>query len=319
MPLKKLTGRKKVQYYFFSGKGGVGKTSMAASTALWFAEKGRRTLLISTDPAHSLSDSFETAIGGCVKQLRKNLSAVEIDPAKALNEYKEKFSPQIEKAGMLSSLGLDDVFDIAGMTPGIDEIAAFDKFLQYMHSEEYDVIIFDTAPTGHALRFLSLPDVLNSWVGKIIKIRARFAGVAGLVKKILPFGQSGESGEEGLGLEHLEAMKKRIESAKQILTNPALTHYNIVMIAEEMSIMESERAIKTLGEYGIPVETVIVNLLIPENSKCEFCTEKRKQQQERMQVIKKKFRKFRLLTVPMMKEEVKGTRMLEKVSGYLHK
>ncbi|MBN2042544.1 MAG: ArsA family ATPase, partial [Candidatus Aenigmarchaeota archaeon] len=161
--------KKETTYHFFSGKGGVGKTSVSAATALHFSRNGKKTLIISTDPAHSLSDSFETKIGGEVKELRKNLFAVEIDPKKAMQEYKERLMPKIENMGMLKGLGLDDTFDIAGMTPGIDEIAAFDKFLQYMQSKDYDIIVFDTAPTGHTLRFLSLPDVLDSWVGKMIK------------------------------------------------------------------------------------------------------------------------------------------------------
>jgi arsenite-transporting ATPase len=312
MGLRDLVKREKdTKYYFFSGKGGVGKTSVAAATALNFSNNGKKVLIISTDPAHSLSDSFETKIGGEVKKLKKNLFAVEIDPKKAMEEYKEKFAPQLEKIEYLKGFGLEEGFDIAGMTPGIDEIAAFDKFLQYMHSKDYDVIIFDTAPTGHALRFLSLPDILDSWVGKVIKIRMKFAGIANLLKKVLPFGKEGE--EPKFGTEQLEAMKKRVEEAKNILTDPEKTHYNIVMIPEEMSILESERAMETLKEFNIPVETVIVNQLIPANPSCNFCTEKRKLQQERMKKIRKNFRGFKILEIPMFQEEVKGFRMLEKV------
>ncbi len=143
-------GERNPEYYFFSGKGGVGKTSCAAAKALEFSRKGKKTLIVSVDPAHSLSDSFDTRIGGEVKKLGKNLFAVEIDPARAMSEYKERFSSQIEQIDGLAKLGIGETFDIAGMTPGIDEIAAFDKFLHYMQNKEYDIIIFDTAPTGHA-------------------------------------------------------------------------------------------------------------------------------------------------------------------------
>ncbi len=315
--LEKIRGKRNTEYFFYGGKGGVGKTSIAAASALWFSSKGKKVLIISTDPAHSLSDSFETKIGGEIKQLKKNLFAVEIDPKKAMEEYKEKIAPHLEKMEYLKGLGLEDTFDIAGMTPGIDEIAAFDKFLQYMQSEDYDIIIFDTAPTGHTLRFLSLPDVLDSWVGKLIMIRMKFSGIANIVKKILPFSEEEE--KPGIDTEQLDKMKERIETAKQILTNPIKTHYNMVMIPEEMSIFESERAIKTLKEYGIPVYSVIVNQLIPPNDKCDFCKEKRKLQQERMKSIKKKFSKLRLLELPMLREEVKGFKALEKVGKLLYK
>lgn len=310
--LRKLMRREREpEFFFFSGKGGVGKTSLAAARALSFAKGGKRVLIISVDPAHSLSDSFETEIGGEVKKLDKNLYAVEIDPAKAVQEYKDMLTPQIEKIEQLKGLGLEDTFDIAGMTPGVDEIAAFDKFLKFMGSREYDVIIFDTAPTGHALRFLSLPDVLDSWVGKMIKLRMRFANVIGMVKKILPFGK--EDGSSSLGTEQLEAMKRRIEEAKLILSDPKKTHYNLVLIPEAMSIFESERSLKTLKGYGIPVETVIVNQLIPENPDCDFCTEKERLQKQRMKEINEKFKKFKILKLRLFKEEVRGREMLEKV------
>jgi len=305
------------EYYFFAGKGGVGKTSVAAATALWFSRKGKKVLIISTDPAHSLSDSFEKRIGGELKKIDKNLYAVEIDPKKAMEDYKEKLMPKMEKMEFLKGLGLEDTFDYVGMTPGIDEMAAFDKFLQYMDSREYDIIIFDTAPTGHTLRFLSLPDVLDSWVGKMIKIRMKFAGVANLVKKVLPFGKPGEE-SESLGTEHLEAMKKRIESAKEILSDPKKTHYNMIMIPEAMSIYESERSLEILKDYRIPVETVIVNQLIPENSRCDFCREKRRMQQERLGDIKKRFNKFRILNLQMFRHEIKGFKSLEKTGKELY-
>lgn len=313
-----INGKRKTQFFFFSGKGGVGKTSMSAATALYFSKKGKKTLIISTDPAHSLTDSFETKIGGVIKQLDKNLFALEIDPKMALQEYKEQLTPQIEKVDYLKGLGLDEVFDMTSMTPGIDEIASFDKFLRYMGSHEYDVIIFDTAPTGHALRFLSLPDVLDSWVGKLIKIRMRFSGIMNMFRKIIPFGESDER-DAGDGADKLEAMKGRIKIAKEILSDPKKTHYNIVMIAEEMSIFESERSVQVLKEYNIPVESVIVNQLIPENHKCSFCTEKRKLQQERMGTIKSKFKDMSILEMPLFSKEIKGMAMLEKASKYLHK
>ncbi|MCK4335737.1 MAG: ArsA family ATPase [Candidatus Aenigmarchaeota archaeon] len=310
-------GKRETQFYLFAGKGGVGKTSIAAATALHFANRGKKTLIISTDPAHSLSDSFETKIGGEIQKLRKNLFAVEIDPKKAMSEYKEKIMPQIEKLDFLKGLGLEDTFDFAGNTPGIDEMAAFDKFLQYMQSKDYDIIIFDTAPTGHTLRFLSLPDVLDSWVGKMINIRLKFSGFINTFKKILPFGET-KKDDQKLGTEQLEVIKERIEQARKILSDKEKTHFNLVLIPEAMSIYESERSLNVLKEYGIPIETVVVNQLIPENRKCPFCTEKRKLQQERTKEIRNKFKDYKLMEIPLHKEEVKGFGMLEKVGKELY-
>ncbi|HDD72707.1 MAG TPA: arsenic-transporting ATPase [Candidatus Aenigmarchaeota archaeon] len=316
--LKNPLNRKKreTRYYFFSGKGGVGKTSIAAATALWFSRNGKKTLIISTDPAHSLSDSFKRRIGGEIKKLDRNLYAIEIDPRKAVKEYKEKLLPEIERMDFLKGLGLDETFDIAGMTPGIDEVASFDKFLQYMSSTEYDVIVFDTAPTGHTLRFLSLPDVLDSWIGKIIKIRLGFSGMINMMKKILPFGNPGECSD--IDIEHLETMKKRIKQAKEILSDEKKTQYSIVMIPEAMSIYESERCVKTLREYGIPVKNVIINQIIPDNSRCDFCRAKRNQQVKRIRVIERIFKGYRILKLELFREEIRGMKMLEKVGKKLY-
>lgn len=310
-------GKKETQFYLFAGKGGVGKTSMAAATALRFAENGKKTLIISTDPAHSLSDSFEKKIGGDIQKLRKNLFAVEIDPKKAMAEYKEKLTPQLDKLEALKGLGLEDTLDFAGNTPGIDEMAAFDKFLQYMQSKDYDVIIFDTAPTGHTLRFLSLPDVLDSWVGKMINIRLKFSGMINTFKKILPFGEEKED-DGKVGTEQLEEIKSRIEEARKVLSDNEKTHFNLVLIPEAMSIYESERSVGILKEYNIPVKNVIVNQLIPKNEKCKFCSEKRKIQKKRMEEIEKKFDSYNIMKVPLHKHEVKGFGMLEKIGKELY-
>jgi arsenite-transporting ATPase len=293
----------------------VGKTSLAAATAVSLAKRGKKVIVISTDPEHSLSDSFEAKIGGEERKIAKNLYAVEIDPQKAVGEYKEKIMPKIDSMDALRGLGLGDTFDMMGMTPGIDEMAAMDKFMQYMRSREYDFVIFDTAPTGHTLRFLSLPELMDSWVGKMIMIRMRFSGMIGAFKRLLPFTKEEPDGD--MGLEQLQVMKSRMEEARKTLSDPEKTRYNLVMIPEEMSILESERTLPLLKQYKIHVGTVIVNQIIPENTKCSFCSEKRKQQLERLKAMKKKFGKYPIRRIELAKEEVKGMKMLEKMGKEL--
>ena len=252
-------------------------------------------------------------MGGEIKKIVKNLFAVEIDPVKAMEEYKKKFAPQMEKMEFLKGMGLEDTFDLAGMTPGIDEIAAFDKFLRYMNSRDYDIIIFDTAPTGHTLRLLSLPDVLESWVGKMINLRMKFAGIANLVKKVLPFGNPEE---EGMGTDHLEEMKKRIGQAKIVLTNREKTHFWLVSIAEQMSLFETERAVKTLKNYNIYINGVIVNQLIPKNN-CNFCIARRKMQEKNLKKIHQVFSGIEIKEIPLFSQEIAGFKNLEHVEKYL--
>ncbi len=316
MKLKDIVRKQRdTRYLLFAGKGGVGKTSMAAATAVNMSRSGKKVLIISTDPAHSLSDSFETGIGGEEKKLGRNLFAVEIDPAKSMDEYRQRIMPRVEGVDALQGLGLGDTFDMMGTAPGIDEMAAMDKFLQYMRSREYDVIIFDTAPTGHTLRFLSLPELMDSWIGKMIMIRMRFSGMIGAVKKLLPFTKDEPDGD--MGLKQLESMKARMEEARKTLSDPKKTSYNLVMIPEEMSILESERTLPVLKQYNIQVGSIIVNQIIPENPKCGFCAEKRKQQMERMKKVKEKFGKFTIRQVLLTREEVRGMKMLEKIGKEL--
>ena len=304
--------KRPTEFYFFSGKGGVGKTSMACATALRFSKKSK-VLLISTDPAHSISDSFETKIGGKIKGIKKNLFAVEIDPQVSLEEYKEKLLPMLPNPDFFKSLGLD-MMDMAS-TPGVDEIAAFDKFLQFMNSRDYDIIIFDTAPMGHTLRLLSFPDVLESYIGKIIMLKARFENITNLVKRFLPFGE--EEKQKINTKDAIEEIKKKIQEAKKLLASKQ-TNYNMVMIPEEMSIIESERAIKIIKDYNIRLGSIIVNRIIPENPGCTFCSAKRKQQIERLKDIKKRFKDMDILQVPLFKDEVKGFKMLERLGSELY-
>ncbi|MFB2623098.1 MULTISPECIES: TRC40/GET3/ArsA family transport-energizing ATPase [Methanothermobacter] len=306
----------KTTFVFIGGKGGVGKTTISAATALWMARSGKKTLVISTDPAHSLSDSLEREIGHTPTMITDNLYAVEIDPEVAMEEYQAKLR---EQASMNPGMGLDmlqDQMDMASMSPGIDEAAAFDQFLRYMTTDEYDIVIFDTAPTGHTLRLLSFPELMDSWVGKMIKIRRQIGSMAKAFKNILPF--MGDEEEEDRALQDMEATKKQINAAREVMSDPERTSFKMVVIPEEMSIYESERAMKALEKYSIHADGVIVNQVLPEDSDCEFCNARRKLQQERLKQIREKFSDQVVAEVPLLKEEAKGIDTLEKIARQLY-
>ncbi|MGB9837225.1 TRC40/GET3/ArsA family transport-energizing ATPase [Methanothermobacter sp.] len=306
----------KTTFVFIGGKGGVGKTTISAATALWMARSGKKTLVISTDPAHSLSDSLEREIGHTPTMITDNLYAVEIDPEVAMEEYQAKLR---EQASLNPGMGLDmlqDQMDMASMSPGIDEAAAFDQFLRYMTTDEYDIVIFDTAPTGHTLRLLSFPELMDSWVGKMIKIRRQIGSMAKAFKNILPF--MGDEEEEDRALQDMEATKKQINAAREVMSDPERTSFKMVVIPEEMSIYESERAMKALEKYSIHADGVIVNQVLPEDSDCEFCNARRKLQQERLKQIREKFSDQVVAEVPLLKEEAKGIDTLEKIARQLY-
>ncbi len=306
----------KTTFVFIGGKGGVGKTTISAATALWMAKQGKKTLVISTDPAHSLADSLEKPIGHLPTPITDNLHAVEIDPEIAMEDYQAKMK---EQAALNPGMGMDmlqDQMDMASMSPGIDEAAAFDKFLQYMTTDEYDIVIFDTAPTGHTLRLLSFPEMMDSWVGKMIKVRKQIGSMAKAFKNILPF--MGDEEEEDRALEDMEQTKKKIKEARAVMADSARTSFKMVVIPEEMSIYESERAMQALEKYDIHSDGVIVNQILPEETDCEFCQARRTLQQQRLKQIHEKFHDQLVAEVPLLKEEAKGVDTLENIAELLY-
>ena len=308
----------KTTFIFVGGKGGVGKTSISSATALWLAEQGKKTLVVSTDPAHSLSDSLEVPIGHYPREIKTNLYAVEIDPDEAMAEKQNALEAQKDTASgdMLGGLDfLTDQMDLASSSPGADEAAAFELFMGVMNSEEYDVVVFDTAPTGHTLRLLSFPEVMDSWVGKMMMLKAKLGSATNALRKIMPFMDEIDDPQTS---EDLKRTKEQIDQAKEILSDPDRTTFKMVVIPEEMSIYESERALEALGKHDITVDSVIVNQVMPDICDCDFCHSRHKLQQKRLALIDQKFPNQHVAQVPLFKDEVKGQEKLLKLAHILY-
>lgn len=306
----------KTTFVFIGGKGGVGKTTVSASTALWLADQGKKTLVISTDPAHSLSDSLERHLEHNPTPIGENLWAAEIDPEVAMQDYQAKMKEQQALNPGMDMGMMQDQMEMATMSPGIDEAAAFDKFLQYMTTDEYDVVVFDTAPTGHTLRLLSFPEMMDSWVGKMIKVRRQIGSMAKAFKNIMPF--MGDEEEEDKALEDMEATKKQIRAAREVMADPERTSFKMVVIPEEMSIYESERAMEALKKNNMNTDAVIVNQIQPEEADCDFCRARRQIQQKRMESIRQKFGDQVVAEIPLFPEEIKGVDKLREVGNILY-
>lgn len=308
----------KTTFIFVGGKGGVGKTSISSATALWLAKNGNKTLIVSTDPAHSLSDSLEVPIGHYPREIKTNLYAVEIDPNEAMAQKQAALESQKSMADADKMMGLDmlsDQLDIVSSSPGADEAAAFEIFMSVMTSNEYDVVVFDTAPTGHTLRLLSFPDVMDSWVGKLMKAKAKLGSAASKLKNIIPFMDADENVQS---TEELERTKRQINQAREVLSDPDRTTFKMVVIPEEMSIYESERALETLEKYDITVDNIIVNQVMPDITNCDFCHSRHKLQQKRLALIDQKFQKQTIAEVPLFKDEVKGQEKLLNLADILY-
>ena len=314
MPFNDLFNQKKLRFVMFGGKGGVGKTSCAAAASLYSAQLGYKTLIVSTDPAHSLSDSFDQKLTGEATPIKgvERLFALEIDPSQALQEFRESVDDS-EASESLLQMGLGgDMFDMT--PPGIDEAIAFNKVLEFLDNPQYDVLILDTAPTGHTLRLLSLPEMMDSWLFKIISLRKRMSNLFDRFKQML-----GRGGDQDQSLESLEEMKAKIERARVHLTNPEESEFVIVMIPEKMSIYESERLLRSLFAVEVPSEHIVVNMIYPEQSSCSFCSARRTMQSENLELIDEYYDEFNIARIPLFEKEIRGLDQLQELSRILFK
>jgi len=293
------------KYIFFGGKGGVGKTTCAAAAALQYA-KNYKTLIISTDPAHSISDSFGVEIGSEPTFIAENLYGIEINPKKRKEEIKEKLTEeqvQPMMPGMGFGMDFSEIGDMMNLEfPGMDEISALTEFIKYSEGE-FEKIIFDTAPTGHTLRLLSLPEMMDTWLGKMLKMRMQFENIIGMFKQFM-----GAKAEDN-SLRMLEETQAKVRKVRDILSSPE-TVFVLVTIPEQMSILESARYIESLSGYGINIQQIIVNKITPENN-CEFCSARRNYQMENLNEIHKLFGNMAIVEIPLFSREIKDLNNLK--------
>ena len=340
-------------YVLYGGKGGVGKTTMAAATGLASAAGGVRTLVVSTDPAHSLSDTYETEIPAEPARIREDvpLYAAEIDPDAAVDEGMfgadgDPLGGLGEMGDAMGGMGGDGPMGgaegedgeglgglLGGTMPGADEAAAMRQLLEYLDDPRFDRVVVDTAPTGHTLRLLQLPEIMDSMLGRVMKLRQRFSGMMDGIKGM--FGGGDDDPDPSADLEEL---RERIERLRAVLRDPAKTDFRVVMIPEEMSVVESERLVARLDEFGIPVNTLVVNRVMegvgdvtgdgaagidpdwvvePNPDTCEFCSRRWEVQQNALREATDLFRAREVKRVPLLANEVRGETALRVVAACL--
>lgn len=309
MSLSNLS-HKNLQFVLFGGKGGVGKTTMASASAVHLA-KARKTLIFTTDPAPSLGDSLEQKLSNePVKVIGvENLWAMEIDAKIVLKEFKEEYGDDIldilNEGTYLSNEETKEIFSLD--IPGLDEVMGLKKITDFMNSKEYDLYIVDTAPTGHTLRLLALPELLDEWIKFLASLRWRYHY---MVERF--------SGKEKIEKadEFLLTMKKTVKKVRGLLQDPEKTEFIVVTIPEAMGVLETEDLIKDLKKTHIPTSHIIINNIFPE-SKCDFCKSRRKNQEQYINEIKKKFSNFDISEIILKPEEIKGIKNLKSLAGEL--
>ncbi|CAN7112825.1 unnamed protein product [Brassica rapa subsp. narinosa] len=317
-----VSGTKR-KYYMLGGKGGVGKTSCAASLAVRFANNGHPTLVVSTDPAHSLSDSFaQDLTGGMlvpVEGPEAPLFALEINPEKAREEFRSASQANggtgvkdfMDGMGLgmlveqLGELKLGELLDTP--PPGLDEAIAISKVIQFLESPEYNMftrIVFDTAPTGHTLRLLSLPDFLDASIGKILKLRQKITSATSAIKSVF-----GKEDNKPDAADKLERLRERMVKVRELFRDTESTEFVIVTIPTVMAVSESSRLSASLKKESVPVKRLVVNqILPPSSSDCKFCSIKRKDQMRALDMIREdsELSGLTLMQAPLVDMEIRG-------------
>jgi arsenite-transporting ATPase len=302
------------QVVFFGGKGGVGKTTCSAAFALSASRQGRNVLLVSTDPAHSTSDIFECRIGSG-RTLAKGLAALEIDAeaeaARYIGDVKRDiarmFSPNVVRQAHRQ-------IEMAAASPGLAEVALLDRMIDLVvdRSREYDLIVFDTAPTGHTLQLLRMPDAMTAWIQALVRHR----------RAVVEIDRGAEQTRDAAAaadpvLAALERRHERISRLRSTIMDRAMTSFALVTIPERLAIEETARAEELLSDTGVDVGGLIVNRVLPENLEGDFYHSRKTQERAYLTEIERRFPRLRTVHVRQLPRDVYGIQSLERISEQL--
>lgn len=303
------------QVVFFGGKGGVGKTTCSAAFALAASRRGKRVLLVSTDPAHSTSDIFERQIGGSERELLPNLSAIEIDADRESARYVEEVKRDIER--IFSPAVIRQAhrqIDMAAASPGLAEVALLDRMIDLIVEREqvYDLVVFDTAPTGHTLQLLRMPEAMTTWIQALVKHR----------RALLEIDRG--SGEEQATpvsadpiLAALERRHERLAQLRTRVTDRGRTSFVLVTIPERLAIEETARAAELLGATNVDIGGLVVNRILPDGLEGEFYTSRKAQERSYLDEIARRFPRLRRFEVRLLARDVYGLVSLTRISDQL--
>ncbi|MDP3832252.1 MAG: ArsA family ATPase, partial [Ignavibacteriaceae bacterium] len=302
---------KELKLILFGGKGGSGKTTSAAAAALYLVKTTKKKILIvSTDPAPSLGDSFDVEIGNKITKIKDNLWAIEFDAKELLEEFRKKnlevIKTLVERGTYLS---WEDIEVFENLTvPGMDEVMAIIKITDILKTKKYDLIILDTAPTGHTKVLLSLPQAMGKWlkVMDLMQQKHRFLMSHWRRKYVKDRCE-----------EFLEETKADVIEIKNLLKDPNVTEFVPVTIPEPMSILETETLFEDLKRIGIKVESVIVNRVMTIEEKCPLCASRMKGQESYLKMIEEKFKDYQILKMPLSPTEIRGQDSLSEYAKIL--
>lgn len=302
------------KYLFIGGKGGVGKTVMASAAAMYLAYQGKKTLLCSTNPVHSLSSCFgqqfigrrEVPVDGCA-----NLYALEIETTATVEKYRKNTRSKILDFLKYADIPIDPTpfVDAATTNPAFEESAMFDNVVDVILANKYACYVFDTAPVAHTYRLLGMSKMYDMWLRKMIKSREESMNL----KRSLSFRKEKKEMNDPI-IQGLLDSRRKTEEIRKLLTDPKLTAFYFVTLPLALPISVVERFIYWVKAFQIPVGGVIVNQVMPPTDSCSsFIVNKQAEQRHYIELIDKKFGELVVARIPMFEGEIRGVEMLRKV------
>jgi arsenite/tail-anchored protein-transporting ATPase len=299
---------------FFGGKGGVGKTTCATTFALVAAEQGKKTLLVSTDPAHSTSDILERRLDDTAQRLNAHLWALELNAEREAQRYLEQVKAHLRgviKPKLRSEI--DRQLELAQAAPGAEEAALFDRIAELIQELQtrFELIIFDTAPTGHTLRLLSLPELMQAWIDGLISRREQVNDMTRMWRSIS--GHDTEAKTEDPINTVLQARRRKFMQLRRALLDAQKSAFIFVLNPERLPIEETDKAMTLLGKYHIPIGGYIVNRVLPDDlPEHPFWTSRKRQEAQYLKEISERFAQHAHLTLPLFEADIVGeARLLE--------
>ncbi len=297
----------------FTGKGGVGKTTIAAATAVCAAKQGYKTIVMSTDAAHSLGDSLDYQLGPEPALVSPNLWAQESNILYNIETHWGTVKKWL--AALMAWRGVDEIVaEEIAVLPGMEELANLIWVYHYEKSQDYDVIVVDCAPTGESLRLLTFPEVAQWWLNKLLPVGRRLMPITyPIVRRFTDMPLPDEQ-----IFSTIDDLFHQLDGLRTLLTNPQVTTIRLVLNPEKMVIREAQRTYTYLNLYGYPTDAVICNRLIPQSADGSYWEGWKEAQVEYLQLIEECFSPLPILKVPLLKSEVIGMKTLEEIGRLLY-
>ncbi len=318
------------------GKGGVGKTTMSSALAVLASQRGKKVLLVSTDPAHSLADAFGRAkIGDNITRLASNLDALELDPDKEVTQHLDRVSAQLKRFTRPEMFAeIERQMRLTRQSPGAQEAAMLERIAHTIELglTDYDLVIFDTAPTGHTLRLLSLPEAMAAWTQGLLSANKRSEKLGDVLSHLTPKAGRDISNPLADPAEHATAgmddrnkaitetllnRQRLLQRTREVLLDNTRTALLFVLTPEKLPILETARAVQSLQEEKLPLAGLIVNRILPDNADGEFLAKRRVQEKVHLAQIAQEFGQLQRFNISLQATDIQGLTALEAMAKQL--